>query len=80
MVYQFKVVRRRWVFERSKGWLMRYRRLCRNYERRNTNAEAMIWWANEMIISRRLAYIHHLPDPKQCQPRCGHACLIPVET
>src|SRR5687767_4523534 len=41
------------------GWLMRYRRLCRNYEHCNTNAEAMIWWANSMIMTRRLARINH---------------------
>jgi len=71
VAHQFKVVRRRWVVERSNGWLMRYRRLCRNYERRNANAEAMVWWANTMIMSRRLARIHHPPDPKQYQPRWG---------
>lgn len=81
VAHEFKVVRRRWVAERSIGWLMRYRRLCRNYERRNTNAEAMIWWANTMIMTRRLARIHHPPDPKEYQPRWGQPrTSIPVET
>ena len=69
--HEFKVVRRRWVVERSIGWLMRYRRLCRNYERRNNNQEAMIWWASTIIMTRRLARIHHPPDPKAYQPRWG---------
>jgi transposase len=68
---QFKVIRRRWVIERSFGWLMRYRRLCRNYERREQHQEAMIWWANTIIMTRRSARILHPPDPKAYQPRWG---------
>jgi transposase len=71
VAHEFKVIRRRWVVERSIGWLMRYRRLCRNYERLQKNQEAMIWWANTMIMTRRLARIHHPPNPKQYQPRWG---------
>ncbi len=71
VAHEFKVIRRRWVVERSIGWLMRYRRLCRNYERGQKHQEAMIWWANTMIMTRRLARIHHPPDPKQYQPRWG---------
>jgi transposase len=35
--HSFQVVRRRWVVERTFGWLMRYRRLARDYERRTEN-------------------------------------------
>jgi putative transposase len=31
--HTFQVIRRRWVVERTFGWLMRYRRLARDYER-----------------------------------------------
>ena len=31
--HAFQVVKRRWVVERTFGWLMRYRRLARDYER-----------------------------------------------
>ena len=31
--HSFQVLRRRWVIERTFGWLMRYRRLVRHYER-----------------------------------------------
>jgi transposase len=51
----FQVVRRRWVIERTFGWLMRYRRLARDYERRTDHAEAMIYWATVIIMTRRLA-------------------------
>lgn len=71
VAHEFKVIRRRWVVERSIGWLMRYRRLCRNYERRQKHQEAMIWWANTIIMTRRLARIHQPPDPKAHQQRWG---------
>jgi len=71
VAHEFKVIRRRWVVERSFGWLMRYRRLCPNYERRQKHQEAMIWWANTMIMTRRLARIHQPPDPQTYQQRWG---------
>ncbi len=53
--HDFQVVRRRWVVERTFGWLMRYRRLARDYERRTAHHEAMVYWATVMIMTRRLA-------------------------
>jgi transposase len=50
----FQVVRRRWVVERTFGWLMRYRRLARDYEHRTSHHEAMAYWATVMIMTRRL--------------------------
>ncbi|MGH3304070.1 MAG: IS5 family transposase [Streptosporangiaceae bacterium] len=52
--HSFQVVRRRWVVERTFGWLMRWRRLARDYERRTGHHEAMIWWATVFIMTRRL--------------------------
>jgi transposase len=53
--HSFRVLRRRWVVERTFGWLMRYRRLARDYERTTANSEAMIYWATVIIMTRRLA-------------------------
>jgi transposase len=53
--HSFQVLRRRWVIERTFGWLMRYRRLVRDYERTAANSEAMIYWATVIIMTRRLA-------------------------
>src|SRR5476649_1129163 len=39
---RFKVVPRRWVVERTFGWMMRWRRLVRDYEARLDVSEAMI--------------------------------------
>jgi hypothetical protein len=51
----FQVVSRRWVVERTFGWLMRYRRLARDYERTTAHHEAMIYWSTVLIMTRRLA-------------------------
>ena len=37
----FKVVPRRWVVERTFGWLTRWRRLVHDYEQRIDASEAM---------------------------------------
>ena len=58
------MLRRRWVVERTFGWLMRYRRLARDYERTTANSEAMIYWATVIIMTRRLArYENGKPPP-----------------
>jgi transposase len=51
----FKVIPRRWVVERTLGWLMHHRRLARGYERHAHRSEAIIHIAMIDLISRRLA-------------------------
>lgn len=63
--HSFQVLRRRWVVERTFGWLMRYRRLARDYERTTANSEAMIYWATVIIMTRRLARYDKRPAPIQ---------------
>jgi transposase len=41
----FAVLPRRWVVERTFGWLMRCRRLARDYERLPATSEALIKWS-----------------------------------
>jgi len=50
----FVVVPRRWVVERTFGWLSRHRRLVRDYERLPEHHEAMVLWATTMIMTRQL--------------------------
>ena len=64
----FVVVPRRWVVERTFGWLMRHRRLVRDYERLPEHHEAMVLWATVMIMTRQLAR-HTTGTPPQ--PRWG---------
>jgi transposase len=52
--HTFQVLKRRWVVERTFGWLMRYRRLARDYEHTTDHHEAMVWWATVFIMTKRL--------------------------
>lgn len=67
----FIVLPRRWVVERTFGWLMRHRRLVRDYERKPQHHEAMIWWATITIMTRRLTreLSGQPPPPRWGQPK-----------
>lgn len=51
----FQVLARRWVVERTFGWLTRCRRLAHDYERKTAHAEAMIQFAMIRLMAARLA-------------------------
>jgi putative transposase len=51
----FRVLPRRWVVERTFGWLGRYRRLNRDYERQTHTGETMIYVAMIRLMLARLA-------------------------
>ena len=51
----FKVLPRRWVVERTFGWLGRYRRLNRDYERQAQTGEIMVYVAMIRLMLARLA-------------------------
>jgi transposase len=51
----FHVLPRRWVVERTFGWLTRCRRLCRDYERSIAHAEDFIKIAMIRLMAARLA-------------------------
>jgi transposase len=51
----FRVLPRRWVVERTFGWLMQHRRLARDYEALPQRSRTMILWAMSNTMSRRLA-------------------------
>ena len=52
----FKVLPRRWVVERTFGWMTRWRRLVRDYEARLDVSHAMIHVAMESLLLRRLPH------------------------
>jgi transposase len=64
----FEVLPRRWVVERTLSWLVRCRRLGRDYERLPEHAEAMVKWAMIGLMTRRLA-----PDPGRRPWQPAHA-------
>jgi transposase len=80
--HTFRVVPRRWVVERSFGWLLRYRRLVRDYERRTEHHEAMVYWATVLSMTRRLARRHTNPPIIQRwgQPRTDASGPDPATT
>jgi putative transposase len=55
----FVVVPRRWVVERTFAWLLRCRRLCRDFERLGESVEALIYVAMTRLLLNRLC-----PRPK----------------
>ena len=50
----FEVVPRRWVVERTFGWLNRYRRLSKDYEAKPETTETLIKVAMIHLMARRL--------------------------
>ena len=50
----FHVLKRRWVVERTLGWLMLHRRLARDYETLTASSEAMIHLAMIDNVSKRI--------------------------
>ncbi len=50
----FKVLPRRWVLERTFGWMVRWRRLVRDYERRIDVSKSMIYVAMSSLLLRRI--------------------------
>jgi len=51
----FKVLSKRWIVERTFGWLRRDRRLAKDYERKVQTSETLIEVAMIRLMLRRLA-------------------------
>ena len=51
---KFKVLKWRWIVERTFAWLGRYRRLSKDYEGREESSELVIYLAMSHLMLRRL--------------------------
>jgi putative transposase len=54
-LHRFKVLPKRWIVERTFGWLSHYRRFAKDYEYHPANSEALILIAASHLMVRRLA-------------------------
>ena len=53
--HRFKILPKRWIVERTFGWLSKFRRLSKDYEYRTENSEAIILIAATRLMLARLA-------------------------
>jgi transposase len=64
----FTVLKRRWILERTFGWLGRWRRLSKDYEGLPSTSEAMIYAAMLSILLRRSVRLTRTQHTKElCQ-------------
>ena len=54
-LHRFKILPKRWIVERTFGWLSKFRRLSKDYEFRTENSETMILIAATRLMLTRLA-------------------------
>jgi len=52
--HRFVILPKRWIVERSFGWMVRYRRLARDFERHARKAAAFVRLAMIRLMLRRL--------------------------
>lgn len=67
---KFKVIKWRWVVERTFAWLGRYRRNSRDYEKLPQTSESMLKISSIQLMLRRLApkedrFVFHYPKPRK---------------
>jgi len=55
----FIILPKRWIVERTFGWLGRYRRHSKDYERNPASSEAMIYISMIHLMARRLANVKY---------------------
>jgi putative transposase len=53
-LHKFKILPKRWIVERTFGWLSKSRRLSKDYEHRTENSEAMILLSAIRLMLTRL--------------------------
>ena len=67
---KFKVIKGRWVVERTFAWLGRYRRNSRDYEKLSQTSESMLMISGIQLMLRRLkprgdAFVFHYPKNQE---------------
>jgi putative transposase len=71
----FSIQQRRWVVERSFAWLVRNRRLGKDYERKAQTSETLIELAASRLLLRRLVR-DRADQMLPCDSRTSGDCLV----
>jgi len=81
-LHTFKVLPRRWVVERTFGWIMKHRRCVRDYERLPEHHETYLHWSMIHVMAARVARHHSAPPepvPATPLPQAAHnRVLLPI--
>jgi putative transposase len=57
-LHKFVVLPKRWIVERANSWIIRYRRLAKNFERFSKTVRTWIFLAMTRLMLKRLAKIY----------------------
>jgi putative transposase len=66
-LHKFKVMPKRWVVERTIGWMSNFRALSKDYDTDARTGEANILWVSIYYLSRRLTKLPVAKEPWICQ-------------
>ena len=73
-LHTFQVLPRRWVVERTFGWITKNRRCVRDYERLPEHHETYLYWSMIHVMAARVARHHSGPPepvPGPARPQAG---------
>src|SRR5260370_8449077 len=78
-LHTFKVLPRRWVVERTFGWIMKHRRCVRDYERLPAHHETYLYWSMIHVMAAPAAPGRPpTPSPPVPPPPPPHAAPPPT--
>jgi transposase len=76
-LHTFKVLPRRWVVERTFGWIMKHRRCVRDYERLPQHHQTYLYWSMIHVMAARIARYRppppSAPVPASARPKTALA-------
>jgi transposase len=78
-LHTVQVLPRRWVVERTFGWIMKHRRCVRDYERLPDQHETYLYWSMIHVMAARVARRQSPapPAPVPAQPQAAPARTLP---
>jgi transposase len=77
-LHTFKVLPRRWVVERTFGWIMKHRRCVRDYERLPAHHETYLYWSMIHLMAARVARRQTPAPPAPAVPHARPQAAPPL--